>query len=109
MGEEQVIEGRAAFQAQGIPVFRTPEPAVEMFAHVSSFYRNQRMLMQTPGPLSEQAPPDLAAARALIESSLEAHVSVLSSADSRALLSAFRIPVVRTMRVRSAQEAVHAA
>ena len=109
MGEEQVIEGRAVFQAQGIPVFRTPEPAVEMFAHVSSFYRNQRMLMQTPGPLSEQEPPDLAAARALIESSLEAHVKVLSSADSRALLSAFRIPVVRTVRVHSTQEAVRAA
>ena len=55
MGEEQVVEGRAVFRAAHIPVFRTPEPAVEMFSHVSSYYRNQRMLMQTPGPLGEQS------------------------------------------------------
>jgi acetyltransferase len=109
MGEAQVVEGRGVFQAQGIPVFRTPEPAVEMFAHVSSFYRNQRMLMQTPGPLCEQEPPDLARAKAIIDASLEPGITVLSSADSRALLAAFRIPVVRTVRARSVQEAVSAA
>ena len=109
MGEAQVVEGRGVFQAQGIPVFRTPEPAVEMFAHVSSFYRNQRMLMQTPGPLCEQEPPDLAAAKAIIDASLQSGITVLSSSDSRSLLAAFRIPVVRTLRARSVREAVSAA
>jgi len=42
MGEEQIAEGRAVLVAAGVPVFRTPEPAVETFAHVSAFYRNQR-------------------------------------------------------------------
>ena len=69
MGDEQVNEGREVFRQAGVPVFRTPEPAVEMFAHVSSYYRNQRMLMQTPQPLEEQPrPPRLQEAQRLIES-----------------------------------------
>ncbi|MGZ5170039.1 MAG: bifunctional acetate--CoA ligase family protein/GNAT family N-acetyltransferase [Burkholderiales bacterium] len=109
MGEEQVIEGRRVFQAAQIPVFRTPEPAVEMFAHVSSFYRNQRMLMQAPGPLSRQTPPDVEAARALVASVLADHRTVFSSAESKSLLAMFNIPVGRTVAASSAAEAVGAA
>ena len=106
MGEEQVVEGRRVFHSAGVPVFRTPEPAVEVFAHVSSFYRNQRLLMQTPGPLSGQPPPDVEGARRIIASALEAGLTVLSSADSKALLAAFHIPVARTLPARSAEEAI---
>ena len=106
MGEEQVIEGRAVFQAAGVPVFRTPEPAVEMFAHVASFYGNQRMLMQTPGPLCEQVAPDIESARRIIAVALEAGITTLSSADSKALLAAFHIPVARTLAARSPDEAI---
>ncbi len=109
MGEEQVIEGRGVFQAARVPVFRTPEPAVEMFAHVSSFYRNQRMLMQTPGPLFDQQPPDIDRARHIIEAALESGISVLSSAESKAVLAAFRVPVARALPARSAHEAIAAA
>ncbi|MGZ5146158.1 MAG: GNAT family N-acetyltransferase, partial [Burkholderiales bacterium] len=96
-------------QAAQIPVFRTPEPAVEMFAHVSSFYRNQRMLMQAPGPLSRQTPPDVEAARALVASVLADHRTVFSSAESKSLLAMFNIPVGRTVAASSAAEAVGAA
>ncbi|HNC80983.1 CoA-binding protein, partial [Zoogloea sp.] len=48
MGEEQVREGRKLFEAAGIPTFRTTEPAVELFGHISAYYRNQKLLVQTP-------------------------------------------------------------
>lgn len=109
MGEEQVAEGRSVLQSARVPVFRTPEPAVEMFAHVSSFYRNQRLLMQTPGPLTQQAAPDLAQARRLIERVLADGREVLTPAESKALLAAFRIPVVQPRHARSDQEAAELA
>ena len=109
MGEEQVIAGRALFQKRGIPVFRTPEPAVEMFANVSSFYRNQRQLMQAPGPLGEHEPPDLEAARGIVEAALAAGATVLSAADSKALLAAFRVPIAGSKPARGEDEAVAAA
>jgi acetyltransferase len=79
-----------------------------MFAHVSAFYRNQRMLMQTPGPLGRHEPPDVETARRLIASALEAGRTTLSSAESKSLLSAFRIPVAATRTARSRDEAVAA-
>src|SRR5208283_1760529 len=41
MGEQSVASARRLLAQANIPVFRTPEPAVEMFAHISAFYRNQ--------------------------------------------------------------------
>jgi len=100
MGELQSAPARRLFADAAIPVFRTPDPAVEMFGHVSSFYRNQRALLQAPGPLSQQAPPDLEAARRLVEGALAERRLVLSEAESKALLAAFHVPVASGEVVR---------
>jgi acetyltransferase len=106
MGEEQTAAARGLLAEASIPVFRTPDPAVEMFAHVSSFYRNQRALLQVPGPLSHQTAPDLDAARLIAETALAEHRTILSEMESKALLAAFRIPVAKTAVARSAHEAM---
>ncbi|OGA96464.1 MAG: GNAT family N-acetyltransferase [Betaproteobacteria bacterium RIFCSPLOWO2_12_FULL_66_14] len=107
MGEDSVQQARTLFREARIPTFRAPEPAVDMFAHISSYYRNQRMLLQTPGPLSEQvAAPDLEGARLVIEGALAERRSVLSEIESKALLAAFHIPIARTVLARSAHEAL---
>jgi acetyltransferase len=109
MGEKQVLDGRAVLRRARIPVFRTPEPAVEMFAHLSSFYRNQRMLLQTPGPLSQQGIPDTAKARGIIDAALRDRRSVLTPSESKAVLAAFQIPVVLPVAASSPEAAVKAA
>ena len=106
MGEEQTAGARRRLAEAHIPVFRTPDPAVEMFGHVSSFYRNQQALLQTPGPVAASDAPDLASARALVDAALAAGRSVLSEMESKALLAAFAIPIARTVVTRSAQEAM---
>jgi acetyltransferase len=106
MGEEQTAPARKHLADAAIPVFRTPDPAVETFAHLSSFYRNQRALLQAPGPLSHQAAPDLEAARLIVETALAERRRVLSEMESKALLAAFRIPVAKAAVARSAHEAM---
>jgi acetyltransferase len=106
MGEEQTAPARRLLAEASIPVFRTPDPAVEMFAHVSSFYRNQRALLQAPGPLSHQRAPDLDAARLIAETALAEHRTILSEMESKALLAAFHIPIAKTAVARSAHEAM---
>ena len=106
MGEEQVGEARKLFQGAGIPTFRTPDPAVDLFSHVSNYYRNRQLLMQTPPSISEQAPPRLESARLVIESALMEGRKILSEMESKAILSAFRIPIAQTMVARSASEAM---
>ncbi len=106
MGEEQVHEARAAFAQAHRPHFRTPEPAVEVFSHLSDYYRNQKLLMQMPGPLSHHVEPDVESARLIIEGAMQEHRKVLSEMESKALLSAFHIDVARTMIAHSPNEAL---
>lgn len=106
MGETQVNEARALLGDARIPHFRLPELAVDTFSFIADYYRNQQALLQTPGPLSRHADPDVEGARLLIEGVLAERRSVLSEIESKALLSAFRIPVAKTMVARSPNEAL---
>jgi acetyltransferase len=106
MGEAQVEAGRRLFKEAGIPYFTTPEPAVEVFSYLSAFYENQRQLMQTPGPLSQQTEPDVEGARLIIENALAHGRHLLNEVESKALLAAFHIPVAQTLIARSPMEAM---
>ncbi|MEI8163476.1 MAG: GNAT family N-acetyltransferase [Betaproteobacteria bacterium] len=106
MGEEQVREARKLFKGAGIPTFRTPEPAVDLFSHISNYYRNRQLLMQTPPSISETAPPRLESARLVIESALMEGRKALNEMESKAVLAAFRIPIAQTVVARSASEAM---
>jgi acetyltransferase len=106
MGDERVVEGRHILNAASIPSFRTPEAAVDAFNNISSFHQNQQLLHQTPPPLSPLPDPDLEGARILIESVLAERRKVLTEMESKALLSAFHIPVTKTILARSPSEAI---
>jgi acetyltransferase len=106
MGEASVGAGRKVLQEARIPVFRTPDPAVEMFAHLAAFYRNQQTLLQTPGPLAHKAPPDREGAQFVIDAVLAERRSLLSETESKALLAAFHIPIARAVLARSPHDAM---
>jgi acetyltransferase len=105
MGGAVVAEGRKLLRTAGVPSFSTPETAVDMFAHVSAWYRNQQTLLQVPGPLSDEPAPDLAAARALVDAALAQGRTLLTTTESRALLGCFRIAVATAMPAASATAA----
>ncbi len=106
MGEASARPAREHLAALQMPVFRTPEAAVDAFNSIASYYRNQQLLQQTPPTMSEGAAPDTEGAQLLIESVLAERRQVLTEIESKALLAAFHIPVTRTMLARSATEAM---
>jgi acetyltransferase len=106
MGENQVMAGRQRFKEAGIPCFTAPEPAVEVFSYLSAFNQNQRLLLQVPGPVSRHALPDVEGALLIVESALAHGRKVLSEVESKALLSAFHIPVAQTLIARDPTEAM---
>lgn len=106
MGDAQVREGRARFAAAGIPTYRLPETAIQGFGYLASFYHNQKLLLQTPGPQSQNKPPDVSGARMIIENALAEKRKVLTELESKAILAAFNIPVTRATLARSAGEAL---
>lgn len=106
MGEEQVLEGRTALENAGIPAFRMPETAVELYYHISTYYRNQKLLLQTPEATSHLTRQETEGAKMLIEAVLQERRKVLSEMESKAVLRAFRIPVAQTMVARTPTESL---
>ncbi|MEI8362905.1 MAG: bifunctional acetate--CoA ligase family protein/GNAT family N-acetyltransferase [Betaproteobacteria bacterium] len=106
MGGAQVEASRAAFNHAKKPNFRTPEPAVEVFSYLSAYHKNQKFLMQMPGPLSHHLEPDVEGANMIIEGALQEKRKILTEMESKALLAAFHIPVAQTMVARSPNEAL---
>ena len=106
MGDAHVAAARQVLQDASMPVFRTPEPAVEAFRNIVNYYRNQQLLMQVPGPLEREQPADVEGARILVEAVLAERRKILSETESKALLAAFRIPVAKTVVARSLAEAI---
>jgi acetyltransferase len=109
MGGAQVEASRELFNHAKKPSFRTPEPAVEVFSFLSKYYQNQKLLMQVPGPLSHHIEPDTEGARMVIEGALQDRRKILNEMESKALLSAFHIPVAKTLVARSPNEALQIA
>ncbi len=109
MGDSQVHKAREAFSASRLPTFLTPERAIEAFAYLSRYQLNQRMLLQTPGPLSDSRPPDAEGARLIIEAALSEGRNMLSDTESKAILSAFHIRCTPTLMTRTPTEALVAA
>lgn len=106
MGGEQVEGARAIFETHNQPHFRTPEPAIEVFAFLSAYYRNQKLLMQVPESISHHIAPDIESARMIIEGALQDKRKILDEMESKALLSCFHIPFAKTMIARTPNEAL---
>ena len=106
MGEEQVAEARKLLEDAGIPAFRMPETAIELFHHISKYYRHQKLLLQTPEPTRQHGRPEAEGAKMLIEALLAERRKVLSEMESKAILRAFKVPVAQTMVARTATEAL---
>src|SRR5690606_28371333 len=79
---------------------------VESFAALASYHRNQRLLLQAPEPGAAHGLPDVDGARLIIEHVLAEGRSVLTLAESKAVLSAFRIPTVPSAEARDANQAL---
>ena len=66
MGDASVVQARVLLNEAAIPTFRTPEAAVGAFGNIATFYQNQRLLQQTPPPLSTLGKPDIEGARLVL-------------------------------------------
>ncbi len=109
LGDNSTRPLRAWLDAAGVPVYRTPEAAVDAFSTVATFYQNQLLLQQTPRSLSDMTAPDVARARSVLEAALAEGREVLTELESKTLLDAFHVPVNRTVLASSRDEAVAAA
>lgn len=107
MGGAQVAAAREIFNTAHVPGFGTLENAVDAFSYLARYNKNQRLLLQTPSPLTRgQKEPDREGARLIIESVLRESRNILTEPESMAILNAFGIRTVQNSVARSANEAL---
>jgi len=106
MGEKQVKSSWKLFADNKIPCYSTPEVAVEAFSYLANYHQNQQLLMQVPAPLAAESKPDVAGAELIISAALAEQRKILTTVESKAILSAFSIPVSQTIEAHSASEAL---
>ena len=109
MGGEAMTAARQRFAENQIPTFPTPEAAVDAIAALALFTTNQEQLLQVPAPLGPASTPDRATAQRLLDAARVAGNGWLNPADSKELLAAFGIPIVRSRPAYSAAGAVQVA
>jgi acetyltransferase len=109
MGGGEVAPGIHVLNDAGIPTFETPEPAVDTFLEMFSYSRNLELLQQTPPRLPKEFQVNTPQARAFIEQRLESRTRVLTPLESKAILSAYGVPINPTLAAASSAEAARAA
>ncbi len=107
LGDEAVRQARSHFQAAGVPCYDTPEQAVQAFAMLLEYRRNQAQLMEMPPADAAPAPGqteaatgdtgmDLPAVRAALAPALASGREWLTEPEAKALLTACGVATVAT-------------
>ena len=109
MGAARAAEAHALFTEHQRPHFAAPEEAAEALSFLAKHHRNQKLLMQSPGPLSRQKAPDVEGARLIIEGVMAEGRKTLGTIEAKAILSAFHIPTTQAVLARTPNEALMAA
>lgn len=108
LGDSAATEARRRFAKAGIPTFDTPAEAIEGFMQLVAYKRSQNELMRTPPTSPGNLHFDSERAGAVIANALSRSRFMLTEKESKAVLSAYGIPVADTIIAKD-PEAVAAA
>ncbi len=109
LGGAAVDAARTASAAAGVASYNTPERAAAAWLQLASYARNQQALQQLAASTLEDFTPDRQLAQSLLEEALREGREWLGDAQAQALLRAYGIPTVETVRTRDVEEAIAAA
>jgi len=106
MGGDDVAEGRVILEKGNIPIYRTPEEAVDMFMYVDSYRRRLEFLKETPGSVPHGFRPKTEENKKLIAKVVASGRTVLTEAEAKEMIANYGIPVAKNGLANSAAEAV---
>ncbi len=109
MGGEDVAEGLKILNEAGIPTFETPEQAVDTYMEMYFYNRHLELIQETPPQQSSDVKINARQGRSFITQCLERGACALTELESKAILSAYGIPINPTVAAASPAEAAHAA
>ena len=96
LGIDAPREARRIFAENRIPTYETPTEAIRGCMQMVRYRRSQETLMETPTNIPGVFDPETDRAREMVEKALSEGRKWLTEADSKAVLAAYKIPVVPT-------------
>ena len=101
MGGEDVDEGLKILNEAGIPTFETPEQAVDTYMEMYFYNRHLELIQETPPQQSSDVRINARQGRSFITQCLERGARALTELESKAILSAYGIPINPTVAAAS--------
>ena len=111
MGGVDVAAGEQILNRANIPTFPYPDTAARAFNYMWQYSYNLKGLYETPAMPEDSGDwaPDRKRAEQLIQKTRKEGRAILSEFDSKQVLSAYGIPVARTVIAKTEAEALEAA
>ena len=111
MGGDGVAAGETVLNRAGIPTFRYPDTAAEIFSHMWRYNYHLQSLYEVPVTVADckDSSESRAKAMKLIDKVRESGRTLMSEVESKQLLEQYGIPTVPTRVATSASDAVTAA
>jgi len=99
-------QGRRLFAGERISNYRTPEAAMDGYSFLCNHLANRKRLLQVPFPLNKTIPPNIKAAKEILDRNLQQRRNVLSRIDSILLLEAFHIKCNPSLHAENVEDAI---
>lgn len=96
LGENSARDAHQLLADASIANFRTPGEAIHGYMQLVTYTRAQAQLMRVPPSQPAGLSPNREAAHQVIQTALKAKRTILSEAEAKALLLAYRVPTVTT-------------
>jgi acetyltransferase len=106
MGGQEVQAGIQLLNQAHLPTYTTPDQAVRAFMYLVSYARNLEILHETPRDVPLSFTLDRAKQAAQAGALLTEGRELLSESESKSLLEAYGIAVIRPYPAQSAEEAI---
>jgi acetyltransferase len=105
LGEDEVRKGGDVLRKAGIPVYRTPEKAINCFLGLYKYLENLELIHDTPEAIPKTFSPDTAACKEIIRNAIGKKRYALTGHESKQILKNYGIPVNPAFLARNAGQA----
>lgn len=107
MGGDEVTSGETILNRANISTYRYPDSAARLFNLMWRYSYNLRGIYETPVlPADSENGPNRALVEKIIQGARQAGRTILTEVESKAVLDAYGIPIVKTAIAKSEAEAV---
>ena len=105
IGGEDIQKARKSLTQNGIPTYETPEDAVKTYLYMYNYFRNLKLLYETPVELSTDVSPAKHNLKALIKRAIAEGRNVLTEEESKRFLISYGIPTTKPYMSRDVEDA----